>query len=124
MFDWIAKLLNLFSTYPEVFAAVVGALVPISLAEVARAVYFPKDWTLRDQWKAILPFDFISSYAITHTLWRFLDHDHDPQALLFLGSVCFAVGTLAVHMFGVRFVLHKWPWLGDESGDTHDSSHN
>lgn len=124
MLDWLEKLLRLLATYPELFAGAVGVVVPIGLAEVARAVYFPRDWTLRDQWKAILPFDFIFSYAITHTLWHFLDHDKDPSGLLLIGSVCFAIGTLAVHLFGVRFVLHKWPWLGDESGDTHDSSHN
>lgn len=108
------RAVTLFQTYPELFAGTVGTVVPIAMTEVLRAVYFPADWTLKDQWKAIVPIDFFVSYAITHTLWHFLDNDHDMHGLIVVGSICFAAATLAVHVFGVRFVIHKWPWIAED----------
>ncbi len=113
MFEWLDRIIRIFQAYPEIFAGTVGILVPVGFSEVLRAVYFPKDWTTRDQWKAILPIDFILAYAITHTLWHFLDQDHDAAGLLIIGSTCFAFAALAIHMFGIRVLLRRWPWIGD-----------
>lgn len=115
MGEWFHNVWLVFTTYPEFFAGAVGILLPIGFCEVLRFAYFPKDWTLKDQWKAILPIDLILSYAITHTLWHFLDHDKDPSGLLTIGSICFAMATLGVHVFGVRILLHKWPWLNNSA---------
>lgn len=113
MMGWFDKIYGLFTTHPELFAGCIGILIPIGLSESLRYVYFPKDWTLRDQWKAIMPIDLCLSYLITHTLWNLLDKDLDSRGLLIVGSICFALATIAVHIFGVRFLLHKWPWIAD-----------
>lgn len=108
MIDWA---LHLFQHYPEVFSGCVGILVAITLTEVARMVYFPKDWDITDQWRAIIPVDFFACFAITHALWRFLDADHDSAGLRVVGSICFAIACLGIHVFGLRFALHRWPWI-------------
>jgi heme/copper-type cytochrome/quinol oxidase subunit 4 len=110
MIHWM---FTLFQTYPEVFAGAVGISVAIILTEVARMVYFPKDWDITDQWRAIIPIDLFASFAITHALWRFLDVDHDSQGLRLVGSICFGIACLGIHVFGLRFALHRWPWIGD-----------
>jgi len=110
MFDQILSYLH---TYPEFFAGAVGIAVAIILTEVARMVYFPKDWDITDQWRAIIPVDFFACMAVTHALWRFLDADHDSPGLRLVGSLCFGIACLGLHVFGLRFALHKWPWIAD-----------
>lgn len=116
MIDWLQ---HLFQRYPEFFAGAVGVAVAITLTEVGRLrvggkpLYFPRDWDITDQWRAIIPIDFFSCFAVTHALWRFLDGDHDSAGLRLIGSLCFAVLCLGVHVFGLRFALHKWPWIAD-----------
>lgn len=110
MIDWFT---HLFQTYPEFFAGSVGILVAIIFSEVLRFIYFPKDWDNNDQWRAIVPLDFFSTFAISHALWRFLDHDKDSAGLKLIGAICFGILAVGLHVFGLRFALKRWPWIAD-----------
>lgn len=103
---------NLFHQYPEIFAGAVAAACAITFSELLRMFYFPKDWDVTDQWRAILPVDFFSTFAISHALWRFLD-PADRPGLRLVGCICFGIAALGIHVFGLRFALHKWPWIAE-----------
>lgn len=107
MIDWLT---HLFTAYPEFFAGAVAISVAIIFSEILRFVYFPKDWDNTDQWRAIIPVDFFSTFAISHALWRFLDGGDKP-GLRLIGCICFAIICLGLHVFGLRFALKRWPWI-------------
>lgn len=107
MLNW---LLNLATTYPELVAGGVGMLVAITISQVLCWFYFPKDWDNTDQWRAIIPIDVFACLAITHGLWHLLDKG-DTAALQWLGSFCFSIGAIAVHLVGLRYAVKRWPWI-------------
>ena len=107
MIDYIMKLLQ---QYPEFFAGGVAVAVAITFSEVLRFAYFPRDWDVTDQWRAVLPLDFFVTFAISHALWRFLDPSDHP-GLRLIGCICFGIAALGVHVFGLRFALKRWPWI-------------
>lgn len=111
--SWLTYLIHLANQYPEFFSGVTGMTVALIFSEVLRFAYFPKSWDNTDQWRAIIPIDLFTCYAFTHSLWHFLDKG-DPQGLMFVGSVAFAIISLGVHLIGLRVVLKKWPWIAED----------
>lgn len=108
MIDWV---LHLVQTYPELIAISAGLIVPIAVTQFLYMFWYPQTWTQRECFQVTSVIDLLICYGFASNLWHYLDHDHDAHGLIVVASIGVAFCCPLVHSIGLRFVMHRYPWL-------------
>lgn len=111
MIDW---LLHLAQTYPELIAISAGLIIPIAVTQMLYMFWYPVGWTQRECFQVTSVIDLLVCYCFTSALWHLLD-PADHHKLIVVASIGISLCAPLVHSVGLRFIMHRYPWLESKS---------